>query len=259
MQRNCSAAFSNSPSSLGTAVLVAHGSKRGKKRVRQQHDSKNKRLKPLLRAQAGPMPSAAPLRSNRASAAVHDAASQNAGAPRRRDDPQGFGTAADEGAPRRGRGRLGRGPRRDDEDAARHALQSLGDAQLVVRRGDDADSTDVIATLRSRRARAERQRAAPARPHQRLVRRGVVPPGRYCNGPRGKTRWALARARGLECVTLEVETDNAGARRLYEKLGFRGESLRSPLAFFKYGTWAWNKDILRLDMAAGCQLVFRVP
>ena len=61
---------------------------------------------------------------------------------------------------------------------------------------------------------------------------------------------ALARARGLECVTLEVEADNAGARRLYEKLGFRGESLRSPLAFFKYGTWAWNKDILRLDLAS---------
>ena len=55
----------------------------------------------------------------------------------------------------------------------------------------------------------------------------------------------------MDCVTLEVETDNAGARRLYEKLGFRGESLRSPLAFFKYGTWAWNKDILRLDLAAG--------
>ena len=59
---------------------------------------------------------------------------------------------------------------------------------------------------------------------------------------------ALARARGRECVTLEGETDNAGARRLYEKLGFRGESLRSPLAFFKYGTWAWNKDILRLGL-----------
>ncbi len=117
-------------------------------------------------------------------------------------------------------------------------------------RGDNDDSTDVIATC-AVAAREPSGSALPRRAHisdlyvEESCRRAGVATKLVVDA------LALARARGLECVTLEVETDNAGARRLYEKLGFRGESLRSPLAFFKYGTWAWNKDILRLDMAAG--------
>ena len=132
----------------------------------------------------------------------------------------------------------------------RDMLCSASATQLVACRGDDASSTDVIATC-AVAAREPSGSALPRRAHisdlyveESCRREGV---GRALV----EAALALARARGLECVTLEVETDNAGARRLYEKLGFRGESLRSPLAFFKYGTWAWNKDILRLDMAAG--------
>ena len=129
----------------------------------------------------------------------------------------------------------------------RDMLCSPSATQLVACRGD---STDVIATC-AVAAREPSGSALPRRAHisdlyvEESCRRAGVATALVADA------LALARARGLECVTLEVETDNAGARRLYEKLGFRGESLRSPLAFLKYGTWAWNKDILRLDLAAG--------
>ena len=129
----------------------------------------------------------------------------------------------------------------------RDMLCSPSATQLVACRGD---STDVIATC-AVAAREPSGSALPRRAHisdlyvEESCRRAGVATALVADA------LALARARGLGCVTLEVETDNAGARRLYEKLGFRGESLRSPLAFFKYGTWAWNKDILRLDLAAG--------
>ena len=131
----------------------------------------------------------------------------------------------------------------------RDMLCSPSATQLVACRGAE-DSTDVIATC-AVAAREPSGSALPRRAHisdlyvEESCRRAGVATALV------EDALALARARGLECVTLEVETDNAGARRLYEKLGFRGESLRSPLAFFKYGTWAWNKEILRLDMAAG--------
>ena len=129
----------------------------------------------------------------------------------------------------------------------RDMLCSPSATQLVACRGD---STDVIATC-AVAAREPSGSALPRRAHisdlyvEESCRRAGIATALVADA------LALARARGLECVTLEVETDNAGARRLYEKLGFRGESLRSPLALFKYGTWAWNKDILRLDLAAG--------
>ena len=129
----------------------------------------------------------------------------------------------------------------------RDMLCSPSATQLVACRGV---STDVIATC-AVAAREPSGSALPRRAHisdlyvEESCRRAGVATALVADA------LALARARGLECVTLEVEADNAGARRLYEKLGFRGESLRSPLAFFKYGTWAWNKDILRLDLAAG--------
>ena len=129
----------------------------------------------------------------------------------------------------------------------RDMLCSPSATQLVACRGD---STDVIATC-AVAAREPTGSALPRRAHisdlyvEESCRRAGVATALVADA------LALARARGLDCVTLEVETDNAGARRLYEKLGFRGESLRSPLAFFKYGTWAWNKDILRLDLLAG--------
>ena len=131
----------------------------------------------------------------------------------------------------------------------RDMLCSPSATQLVACRGAE-DSTDVIATC-AVAAREPSGSALPRRAHisdlyvEESCRRAGVATALV------EDALALARARGLECVTLEVETDNAGARRLYEKLGFRGESLRSPLAFFKYGTWAWDKDILRLDLAAG--------
>ena len=131
----------------------------------------------------------------------------------------------------------------------RDMLCSASATQLVACRGAE-DSTDVIATC-AVAAREPSGSALPRRAHisdlyvEESCRRAGVATALVADA------LALARARGLDCVTLEVETDNAGARRLYEKLGFRGESLRSPLAFFKYGTWAWNKDILRLDLAAG--------
>ena len=127
----------------------------------------------------------------------------------------------------------------------RDMLCSASATQLVACRGDN----DVIATC-AVAAREPSGSALPRRAHisdlyvEESCRRAGVATALVADA------LALARARGLECVTLEVETDNAGARRLYEKLGFRGESLRSPLAFFKYGTWAWNKDILRLDLAS---------
>ena len=130
----------------------------------------------------------------------------------------------------------------------RDMLCSASATQLVACRGAE-DSTDVIATC-AVAAREPSGSALPRRAHisdlyvEESCRRAGVATALV------EDALALARARGLECVTLEVETDNAGARRLYEKLGFRGESLRSPLAFFKYGTWAWNKDILRLDFAS---------
>ena len=131
----------------------------------------------------------------------------------------------------------------------RDMLCSPSATQLVACRGAE-DSTDVIATC----AVAAREPSGSALPRRAHISDLYVEES--CRRAGVATRLvldalALARARGLECVTLEVETDNAGARRLYEKLGFRGESLRSPLAFFKYGTWAWNKDILRLDLLAG--------
>ena len=131
----------------------------------------------------------------------------------------------------------------------RDMLCSPSATQLVACRGAE-DSTDVIATC-AVAAREPSGSALPRRAHisdlyvEESCRRAGVATALVADA------LALARARGLDCVTLEVETDNAGARRLYEKLGFRGESLRSPLAFFKYGTWAWNKDILQLDLAAG--------
>ena len=129
----------------------------------------------------------------------------------------------------------------------RDMLCSASATQLVACRGD---TTDVIATC-AVAAREPSGSALPRRAHisdlyvEESCRRAGVATALVADA------LALARARGLECVTLEVEADNAGARRLYEKLGFRGESLRSPLAFFKYGTWAWDKGILRLDLAAG--------
>ena len=128
----------------------------------------------------------------------------------------------------------------------RDMLCSPSATQLVACRGV---STDVIATC-AVAAREPSGSALPRRAHisdlyvEESCRRAGVATALVADA------LALARARGLECVTLEVEADNAGARRLYEKLGFRGESLRSPLAFFKYGTWAWNKDILRLDITS---------
>ena len=128
----------------------------------------------------------------------------------------------------------------------RDMLCSPSATQLVACR---EDSTDVIATC-AVAAREPSGSALPRRAHisdlyvEESCRRAGVATALVADA------LALARARGLECVTLEVEADNAGARRLYEKLGFRGESLRSPLAFFKYGTWAWNKDILRLDITS---------
>ena len=130
----------------------------------------------------------------------------------------------------------------------RDMLCSPSATQLVACRGAE-DSTDVIATC-AVAAREPSGSALPRRAHisdlyvEESCRREGIATALV------EDALALARARGLECVTLEVETDNAGARRLYEKLGFRGESLRSPLAFFKYGTWAWNKDILRLDITS---------
>ena len=130
----------------------------------------------------------------------------------------------------------------------RDMLCSPSATQLVACRGAE-DSMDVIATC-AVAAREPSGSALPRRAHisdlyvEESCRRAGVATALVADA------LALARARGLDCVTLEVETDNAGARRLYEKLGFRGESLRSPLAFFKYGTWAWNKDILRLDLAS---------
>ena len=130
----------------------------------------------------------------------------------------------------------------------RDMLCSPSATQLVACRGAE-DSTDVIATC-AVAAREASGSALPRRAHisdlyvEESCRRAGVATALV------EDALALARARGLGCVTLEVETDNAGARRLYEKLGFRGESLRSPLAFFKYGTWAWNKDILRLDITS---------
>ena len=130
----------------------------------------------------------------------------------------------------------------------RDMLCSPSATQLVACRGAE-DSTDVIATC-AVAAREPSGSALPRRAHisdlyvEESCRRAGIATALV------EDALALARARGLECVTLEVETDNAGARRLYEKLGFRGESLRSPLAFFKYGTWAWNKDILRLDITS---------
>ena len=131
----------------------------------------------------------------------------------------------------------------------RDMLCSASATQLVACRGAE-DSTDVIATC----AVAAREPSGSALPRRAHISDLYVEESCRRAGVATKLvedALALARARDLECVTLEVETDNAGARRLYEKLGFRGESLRSPLAFFKYGTWAWNKDILRLDLAAG--------
>ena len=128
----------------------------------------------------------------------------------------------------------------------RDMLCSPSATQLVACRGD---STDVIATC----AVAAREPSGSALPRRAHISDLYVEESCRRAGVATKLvedALALARARGLECVTLEVEADNAGARRLYEKLGFRGESLRSPLAFFKYGTWAWNKDILRLDIAS---------
>ena len=130
----------------------------------------------------------------------------------------------------------------------RDMLCSPSATQLVACRGAE-DSTDVIATC-AVAAREASGSALPRRAHisdlyvEESCRREGIATALVNDA------LALARARGLGCVTLEVETGNAGARRLYEKLGFRGESLRSPLAFFKYGTWAWNKDILRLDIAS---------
>ena len=128
----------------------------------------------------------------------------------------------------------------------RDMLCSPSATQLVACRGV---STDVIATC----AVAAREPSGSALPRRAHISDLYVEESCRRAGVATKLvedALALARARGLECVTLEVETDNAGARRLYEKLGFRGESLRSPLAFFKYGTWAWNKDILRLDITS---------
>ena len=128
----------------------------------------------------------------------------------------------------------------------RDMLCSASATQLVACRGD---STDVIATC----AVAAREPSGSALPRRAHISDLYVEESCRRAGVATKLvedALALARARGLECVTLEVEADNAGARRLYEKLGFRGESLRSPLAFFKYGTWAWNKDILRLDITS---------
>ena len=130
----------------------------------------------------------------------------------------------------------------------RDMLCSPSATQLVACRGAE-DSAEVIATC-AVAAREPSGSALPRRAHisdlyvEESCRRAGIATSLV------EDAIALARARGLECVTLEVETDNAGARRLYEKLGFRGESLRSPLAFFKYGTWAWNKDILRLDITS---------
>ena len=127
----------------------------------------------------------------------------------------------------------------------RDMLCSPSATQLVACRGATADLIATCAVA----AREPSGSALPRRAHisdlyvEESCRRAGVATALVADA------LALARARGLECVTLEVEADNAGARRLYEKLGFRGESLRSPLAFFKYGTWAWNKDILRLDLA----------
>ena len=130
----------------------------------------------------------------------------------------------------------------------RDMLCSPSATQLVACRGAE-DSTDVIATC----AVAAREPSGSALPRRAHISDLYVEESCRREGVATKLveeALGLARARGLECVTLEVETDNAGARRLYEKLGFRGESLRSPLAFFKYGTWAWNKDILRLDITS---------
>ena len=130
----------------------------------------------------------------------------------------------------------------------RDMLCSPSATQLVACRGAE-DSTDVIATC----AVAAREPSGSALPRRAHISDLYVEESCRRAGIATKLvedALGLARARGLECVTLEVETDNAGARRLYEKLGFRGESLRSPLAFFKYGTWAWNKDILRLDITS---------
>ena len=130
----------------------------------------------------------------------------------------------------------------------RDMLCSPSATQLVACRGAE-DSTDVIATC-AVAAREPSGSALPRRAHisdlyvEESCRRAGIATALV------EDALALARARGLACVTLEVETGNAGARRLYEKLGFQGESLRSPLAFFKYGTWAWNKDILRLDITS---------
>lgn len=57
-----------------------------------------------------------------------------------------------------------------------------------------------------------------------------------------------ARDLGVECVALTVVRDNEPARRLYESVGFRGDSIQTPLAWLKYGTVGWNRLIMRLDL-----------
>lgn len=130
----------------------------------------------------------------------------------------------------------------------RDLLCAASATQLVACRGDD-DSADVIGTC----AVAVRQPAGSELPLRAHISDLYVEESCRRNGVANalvQDALFLARSRGLGCVTLEVETDNPGAYKLYSKLGFRGESLRSPLAPFKFGTFAWNKDILRLDIVS---------
>ena len=130
----------------------------------------------------------------------------------------------------------------------RDLLCAASATQLVACRDDD-DSADVIGTC----AVAVRQPAGSELPLRAHISDLYVEESCRRNGVANalvQDALFLARSRGLGCVTLEVETDNPGAYKLYSKLGFRGESLRSPLAPFKFGTFAWNKDILRLDIVS---------
>ena len=197
------------------------------------------------------MPSAAPWsRSNRASAAVHDAAGQNAGPPRRRDDPQGFGAAADEGAPRRRRGRL------DEARAETMGRCATCSAALGARSSWPAAATTILDGRHSHARWSRASRAAarcPARPHQRFVRRGVAA-GRASRRRSWRTRSPSARARGSGMRDARGRDGHAGARRP-RQLGFGAGRSGAPLAFFKYGTRGRGTRMFSLlDMAAGLRL-----
>jgi len=132
------------------------------------------------------------------------------------------------------------------KDETRKTLREMlckpGDTQLLARDADDAvvgtcavSVRDEVATLPRRAHLVDLFVAEDCR------RRGVA-------SSLLRTAIATAAAEGLPCITLEVESDNAAARALYDKFGFAGDSLRSPLNALKYGRFGWNRHLLRLEL-----------